>query len=100
MYSIMPHMHLLGQSMRAELILPDGTVQQLVNVEGYEYNWQFNYAFKQPIKLVKGSKIHVVASYDNTTTNPRNPFNPPKDAHWGEQTNDEMFVLLFTLTYG
>jgi hypothetical protein len=100
MYSIMPHMHLLGQSMKAEATLPDGTTKQLVDVQKWDYNWQFNYAFKEPVKLPKGSKIHVTASYDNTAANPRNPANPPKDVAWGEQTNDEMFVLLFTVTYG
>ena len=99
-YSVMPHMHLLGQAMKAELILPDGTTRELVNVEKYEYNWQFNYAFKEPVKVPKGSKLHVTASYDNSPANARNPHNPPQDVHWGEQTTDEMFVLLFTLTYG
>lgn len=100
MYSIMPHMHLLGQSMKAELILPNGKVTPLVDVEQWDYNWQLNYAFKEPIKIPAGSKIHVSAAYDNTSSNPRNPASPPKDVRWGEQTNDEMFVLIFTITAG
>ena len=34
-------------------------------------------------------------TYDNTAQNPRNPSNPPKRVHYGEQTTDEMaFVFL------
>ena len=31
------------------------------------------------IKIEKGSTIYVEATYDNTSGNPKNPFNPPRD---------------------
>ena len=41
----------------------------------------------------KGTKVHAVAEYDNTTSNPNNPTNPPKVVSWGENTTDEMYYL-------
>jgi hypothetical protein len=36
--------------------------------------------------------------YDNSSENPRNPHQPPKDVTWGEQTTDEMFLLIVAYT--
>ena len=41
--------------------------------------------------------LDVVAHYDNTAGNPRNPNSPPKVVRWGEATTDEMcigFIIL------
>lgn len=98
LYSAMPHMHLLGHSMKASVELPDGTTKPLVWVDNWDFNWQLSYAFKEPLKIPKGSKIHVEATYDNSADNPRNPHDPPKEVTWGEQTTDEMFLLIVSYT--
>jgi hypothetical protein len=97
-HAIMPHMHLLGKTAEVTATLPDGTVKKLVNVPRWDFNWQQSYAFKEPIKLPKGTRVELVARYDNSTDNPRNPSNPPRDVRWGEQTTDEMTLafLLYT----
>jgi hypothetical protein len=46
------------------------------------------------MKIPAGSKLRVEARYDNSSANPRNPNNPPKRVTWGEQTTDEMFLLI------
>lgn len=98
LYGAMPHMHLLGRSMKAELELPDGSRKPLVWIDDWDFNWQMNYAFKEPIRVPKGSKIHVEAVYDNSAGNPRNPSSPPRRVTWGEQTTDEMFLLVLAYT--
>jgi len=98
LYSTMPHMHLLGHSMKAWLELPDGTTKPLVYIDNWDFNWQFNYAFKQPIHAPKGTKEIVEAVYDNSPENPRNPNSPPKRVTWGEETTDEMFLLITSYT--
>lgn len=98
MYGVMPHMHLLGRSMKADVEFPDGTVKPLVWVDDWDFNWQLSYAFKEPLKVPKGSKIRVEAIYDNSSANPRNPNNPPKTVTWGEQTTDEMFLMISAYT--
>ncbi|AIE87975.1 hypothetical protein [Fimbriimonas ginsengisoli] len=98
MYTVMPHMHLLGKSMKSWLELPDGTTKPLVYVDDWDFNWQLNYVFKEPIHVPKGTKQIVEAVYDNSATNPRNPNNPPQRVTWGEATTDEMFLLIDAYT--
>lgn len=100
-YGAMPHMHLLGKSMKAWAELPDGTIKPIVWVADWDFNWQMNYMFKQPLKLPRGSRIRIEGYYDNSANNPNQPNNPPKEIRWGEETTDEMFLLIlpFTLDY-
>jgi hypothetical protein len=62
----------------------------LVWIKDWSFNWQDQYAFAEPVRLEKGTKIKLVAYYDNTSDNPTNPNNPPKRVRWGEETTDEM----------
>lgn len=94
LYGLMPHMHLLGKSMKAEVVLPDGTRKPLIWVENWDFNWQLSYALKEPMRIPGGSVIEVEAVYDNSATSPFQPNNPPKDITWGEETTDEMFLLV------
>lgn len=94
MYGLMPHMHLLGKSFKATLELPDGQTKPLVFVPKWDFNWQLSYVLKQPIKIPKGSKVAIEAYYDNSGDNPNNPNNPPKMVRWGEETTDEMLLLV------
>jgi hypothetical protein len=94
MYGFMPHMHLLGKSMSATLTYPDGKKIPLIKVDNWEFKWQMMYTLKQPIKAPAGSRISIEAIYDNSLDNPSQPSNPPKPVTWGEQTKDEMFLLI------
>jgi hypothetical protein len=96
--SIVPHMHLLGRSIRAVAVLPDGTQRELINVPHWNYNWQDEYFLAQPIKLPKGTRLDVEAVYDNSAENPLNPSNPPKEVTWGEGTTDEMLYCFFLVS--
>lgn len=93
-FGSMPHMHLLGKSMRAEVRMPDGTVRPLIWVEKWDFNWQLQYTLKQPMKVPAGSRIYVESYFDNSANNPNNPNDPPKAVTWGEETTDEMFLLI------
>lgn len=97
-YAAMPHMHLLGKEMKAWVEKPDGSTVPLVWVKDWEFNWQFIYSFKEPLKIPRGSTIRVEARYDNSAGNPNNPNNPPKPVTWGEQTTDEMMLLIVPFT--
>ncbi len=98
-HQTMPHMHLLGRDMKSWFELPDGTVKPLVHVDDWDFNWQLNYSLKEPLKLPKGTKQIVEATYDNSSDNPHNPNNPPKRVTWGEETNDEMFLMVTAYTF-
>jgi mono/diheme cytochrome c family protein len=96
--SVMPHMHLLGREMKVFATLPDGKELPLVHVPEWDFNWQMSYAFKEPVKLPRGSKVTLEARYDNSADNPRNPNSPPKPVRWGEQTTDEMCLAYLNFT--
>jgi mono/diheme cytochrome c family protein len=96
--AIIPHMHLLGREIKVTATLPDGTVKPLIWIKNWDFNWQETYAFKEPVKLPRGTQVNVVAYYDNSTKNPNNPNNPPKSVYWGEQTTDEMLVAFLAVT--
>ncbi len=96
--SIAPHMHLLARDMTVWATLPDGTRKDLVRVPDWDFNWQTTYTFKEPVKIPAGSMISLVAHYDNSTDNPRNPSNPPRLTGWGEETRDEMCIAFFGFT--
>jgi cytochrome c553 len=98
LHTVMPHMHLLGRSMRAKVIFPDGSEKPLIFVPNWDFNWQLVYALKEPVKVPAGSKLIVDATYDNSTNNPHNPTNPPRRVTWGEETTDEMFLLIAAYT--
>lgn len=89
---VLPHMHLLGREIEVTATLPDGTKQPLVRIKDWDFNWQETYSFKEPIRLPEGTRIAVVASYDNSEKNPRNGRRPLREVGWGEQTTDEMCV--------
>ena len=85
-----PHAHYLCKDMKVNARLPDGTVQPLIWIKDWDFNWQGQYRFAEPVKLPKGTHVELEYTYDNSAGNPRNPSNPPVRVHWGEQTTDEM----------
>lgn len=88
-----PHMHLLGQDWTIWLETPDGETHNMISVPKWDFNWQGDYFFEKFLIAPKGSKVHGIASYDNTAENPNNPTSPPKFVTWGEKTTDEMYYL-------
>jgi hypothetical protein len=95
---ISPHMHLLGREMKATATLPDGSVLPLNWIKDWNFNWQDEYLYAHPTKLLKGTRFDVEAFYDNSDENPFNPNSPPKQVTWGEQTTDEMFICFFLVS--
>jgi len=78
--------------------LPDGTVQPLLWIKDWDFNWQDRYTYKAPVHLPHGTRIDVKITYNNSADNPRNPSNPPREVWWGEQSTDEMGSISFAVT--
>lgn len=96
-FSVAPHMHLIGRSMKVYAISP-GTLDTvpLVNIPSWDFHWQGAYTFQYAEKFPTGTKIRAEAFYDNTANNPFNPSNPPQYVHVGEATTDEMMITYFS----
>ncbi len=119
---VVPHMHLLGKSMKVTATLPTGATRKssdarelsvgnratyftnepstitLIEVPNWNYNWQDEYYYEQPFRLPAGTKLTVEAVFDNSADNPSNPSRPPQRVTWGEETTDEMLFCFFLLT--
>ncbi len=91
---LMPHMHLRGKQMSFELTYPDGRKEMVLNVPHYDFNWQIWY--DTWVKIPKGTKMHVVAHFDNSANNKFNP-NPNKTVYYGDMTWDEMMAPAYGL---
>ncbi len=91
LYSLSPHMHFRGKDMKYTVKYPDGREEVLLNVPKYQYDWQLNYEFETPVRIPAGSTITVLAHYDNSRNNPRNPA-PDDEVIWGQQSWNEMFI--------
>lgn len=98
MVGIVPHMHLLGKSMRVTATQPKQSAEVLIDIPVWNYNWQDEYYYERPIRLKAGTKIVVEAVFDNSADNPSNPSSPPQRVTWGEETTDEMLFCFFLLT--
>ena len=88
--SFIPHMHFRGKSMSFAAHLPNGEVEQLINIANYNYNWQIDYKLEEPVFVPAGTKIVATAAYDNSSQNKANP-DPARTVPWGDQSWDEMF---------
>lgn len=98
--SIMPHMHFIGKSFLAYAITPTDEKIPLIKIDNWDFNWQTTYQFKNLLKIPAGSRIRVEAKFDNTSENPMNPNNPPKDIGYGWNSTDEMCdLVIYFLDY-
>lgn len=97
-HSVFPHMHMLGRDIQAIATLPDGTQKTLIRIRDWDFNWQATYFYKEPIALPRGTKLQVVAVYDNSEKNTRQTSHPPKLVRFGEQTTDEMCFVFLGMT--
>jgi mono/diheme cytochrome c family protein len=96
-WSMLPHTHVRGKRWHLEATYPDGRTETILDVPRYDFTWQTDYVFKQPLHLPKGTKVRTSAWYDNSAANKSNP-DPTLDVHWGDQTWQEMQFTAFAFT--
>ena len=89
-YAVMPHAHFLLREMKVRAVLPDGRVRRLLWIRDWDFNWQGQYQYAEPVPLPKGTRLDLVGIYDNSDANPRNPFRPARRVLFGPTSTDEM----------
>ena len=95
--SFFPHMHLRGTDMTMTATYPDGRTARLLHVPAYDFNWQLFYYPKTTVRLPKGTRIDLVAHYDNSSANKHNP-DPSRAVTFGEASTNEMMFGMFEFT--
>ena len=88
--AVAPHAHYLGKSLRTDAILPDGKRRTLFHMKNWDFNWQGEYVYTEPVSLPRGTQIEMQYVYDNSAKNTRNPHSPPQRVVYGPLTTDEM----------
>lgn len=95
---IYPHAHYICREMQVTARLPDGpdgpAVKWLLWIPEWDFYWQDEYRFETPVSLPRGTKITMRFIYDNSSRNPRNPFDPPQRIRFGPLSTDEMGDVL------
>jgi hypothetical protein len=92
--AIRPRVHPLITSVQATAFRPDGTQEILIWTRGYQFDWQQTYYFKQPVTLPKGTRVEVIAYFDNSDNNTKNPNDPAKQIRWSDLTPEPLCALL------
>jgi hypothetical protein len=90
LYSAFPHAHYRGYAADLWIRYPDGREKLLLSLPRYDFNWQRDYTFAEPVKVPAGSKLVAHFIYDNSKGNPANP-DATKTVVWGDQSWEEMF---------
>jgi hypothetical protein len=96
LFSLVPHTHVRGKRWKYDLQYPDGRRETILSVPNYDFDWQHEYIFKEPIRVPAGTVFLASAWYDNSTANKWNP-DPKAEVLWGDQTWEEMMYT--SLTY-
>ena len=71
--------------------IPGGVLVLLITAPYYEFNWQIRYELAEPKLLPKGTKVEVIAHFDNSPTSKFNP-DSTQVVNWGDQTWEEMMI--------
>ncbi|GEM47282.1 monooxygenase [Deinococcus cellulosilyticus] len=85
------HMHTLGA--RASLVLNPDTPHEmtLLEIPHWDFHWQGDYWYQNPIPLKKGDTVRIECVWDASRAQ------NPKYVVWGEGTEDEMCLGSLTL---
>jgi hypothetical protein len=89
LYGAFPLAHYRGSSSQLWMQTPDGNRTLLLALPHYDFNWQREYMFTEPVKVAAGSKLIAIYTYDNSVRNPANP-DHNRQVPWGDQSFDEM----------
>jgi hypothetical protein len=90
---IIPHAHYICRRMRGFAVLPKGKRVLLIDIPEWDFAWQQNYRYREPLLLPAGTRLEMEFQYDNSDGNPRNPFRPARRIAWGPDSTDEMAGL-------
>lgn len=87
------HMHYLGTHTSMHVAHGGGDQSCLLQIDDWDFNWQNDYLFEQPVDFGAGDELVMDCWWDNSAEN--QPIIdgeqlPPVDRDWGEGTLDEM----------
>src|SRR3989442_6079813 len=94
---ISPHAHYLARDMSVFARLPDGSTTALLHIAEWDLNWHDDYEYSRPVTLPRGTELVMRYTFDNSSGNRRNPYQPPRRVVSGPRATDDMAELLVQL---
>lgn len=88
--AVMFHMHRLGTIGELYLEKADKRRIKLINIPQYDFHWQLEYYFEEPVRFEPGDKLRVRCTFDNSQE--KTGQTAPRDVNWGENSDQEMCV--------
>lgn len=88
--SVVPHAHYTGKQVSCYATLPDGSRRALIEIADWDFNWQDEYRFVEPVYLPRGTVVSARFVFDNSADNDRNPVRPVQRVVFGARSTDEM----------
>ena len=91
---VVGHMHLRGRSIRIELNPDNVDTLTLLHIPEWDFEWQGQYWFQEPIPIKRGDTVRISCTYNNSgpIQGPDGSLIPPRYMTWGEGTSDEMCI--------
>jgi hypothetical protein len=100
-YSVYPHMHLLGRQIQISTIQRGGE-KLLLDIPRWDFHWQGAYELQDPVQVSAGDSIRVRCTWDNSPEHQpelRGVRRAPRAVSWGERTTDEMCLGFLYVTF-
>jgi len=91
------HMHERGSQGQVGIVRADGSIDCLLQVDDYDYDWQYDYLLAEPALLQPGDELFVECHFDNSEGHQRivaGEREKPKALNWGD--DQEMCVAYVT----
>jgi hypothetical protein len=94
------HMHLLGRSIRIDLLRRDGTSRRLLDVSVWNFDDQRATVLAEPVTVHPGDSLKVTCTHDATLREilPSLAKLAPRYVVWGEGSSDEMCLGIVSYT--
>ncbi len=94
------HMHLLGRSIRIDLLRGDGSTSRLLDVPSFNFDDQRATQLAEPVTAHIGDRLRVTCTHDPGLRRllPELRGLPPRYVVWGDGTSDEMCLGIVTYT--
>ena len=91
--ALRPAVNPLITSLQVTAYRPDGSEEVLLWTRDYQFDWQPTYYLKRAAALPKGTRIEVIAYFDNSDANRNNQNDPPKALRLSDLTDEPLCAV-------
>jgi hypothetical protein len=95
-YSVAPHMHLLGRAISVELNPGTPDARMLLDQQAFNFDDQSSVPLAEPVRVHSGDRVRVTCTHDPTLRSLLPELKPlqPRYVVWGDGTSDEMCLAI------